>query len=319
MTLPGRVFSINLHADRKGLDYLAGNYDPDSNMVNNTGLYTLRFTDRQPRLLHTSPGGILTWPTWSSDGRLLAFNFQLPGPGEIQPRIGWIDMNCRASGECPIQVLDAPVEYMLGNPEFSPQGYWLAINGADATFGAGEIYLVQFDDNAQPGEVQNFTNTPHVDDGSAGWIAGNRLVWKCIEPSEIDQANGNPNICLQDISSGSLIPQIYFTYNDYFLFGLSSQGNYFWQDVINRKVQREDQIWLYDQKGPNRLLAASPWFDLDYGKPAFSMDERFLAYFSASDYDKSVPETLHIADTATGQELAIFENLNPIGWIGWVP
>ena len=317
MTLPGQVFSINLHADRNGMDYLAGNYEPDSNVVKNTGLYTLRFTDLRPRLLHTSPEGILTWPTWSSDGRLLAFDFQLPAPGEIQPRIGWIDMNCRSSGECPVQILDAPVEYGLWNPEFSPQGYWLAINGANTTYGTGEIYILQFDNNAQPGKLQNFTHSDFMDDNSAGWIAGNKLVWKC-ESSANDPANGNRNICLQDISSGSLIPQKIFTYNDYFLFGISSQGNYFWQNVINRSVQREEQIWLHDQKGNNHLLIAAPSFDLDFGKPAFSMDERLFAYISRSDYVKTVPEALHIVDTSTCQEVATFENLNPIGWVGWV-
>ena len=78
-------------------------------------------------------------------------------------------------------------------------------------------------------------------------------------------------------------------------------------------------MWLHDRKGGSRMLTVSPWFDLDYGKPAFSLDERYLAYFSESDYDKSVPETLHIADTATGKELATFENINPVGWMGWVP
>ncbi len=78
-------------------------------------------------------------------------------------------------------------------------------------------------------------------------------------------------------------------------------------------------MWLHDRKGGSRRLAASIWFDVDFGSPAFSMDEQFLAYFSESDYDKSVPETLHIADTSTGQELATFEDLNSIGWLGWVP
>jgi len=319
MMLPGNVFSLNLQVDREGLDYLAGNYDPDSNMVKNTGLYTLRFSDPQPHLLHTSLEGSLLWPTWSFDGRLLAFDYQLPGPGEIFPRIGWIDMNCRSSGDCPVQVLDAPGEYMLGNPEFSPQGTWLAMSGVDTTYGAGEIYLVQFDNNAQPGELQNFTHTDQINDGSAGWIAGNKLVRILIEPSITDPGQDMTSIYLQDISPGNSIPQKIFTDNGYFSFGLSSQGNYFWQNVFVRSGQGENQIWLHDQKGPNRLLAASPWFDLDYGKLAFSMDERFLAYFSASDYDKSVPETLHIADTSTGQELAIFENINPVGWLGWVP
>ena len=111
-----------------------------------------------------------------------------------------------------------------------------------------------------------------------------------------------------------------FTNNDFdFVFGLSSQGNYFWQNVFVRIDPGSYQMWLHDRNGGSRLLTASPWFDQDYGKPAFSLDERYLAYFSESYYDKSVPETLHIADTATGKELATFENINPIGWMGWVP
>ena len=320
MTLPGHVFSINPYTDRKGLDYLAGDYDPASNMLKNTGLYTLGFSDPQPRLLRTSLEGSLTWPAWSSDGRLLAFDYQLSGPGEIFSRIGWIDMNCRSSGDCPVQVLDAPDEYMLGAPEFSLQGDWLAMDGVDTTYGAGEIYLLQFDNHAQPGQVQNITNTGQVSDGSPQWIAGNKLAWNCTEPNPRDIANGIPNICLQDISSGSASPQKIFTNNDFdFVFGLSSQGNYFWQNVFVRIDPGSYQMWLHDRKGTSRMLTASRWFDQDYGKPAFSQDERFLAYFSESDYDKSVPETLHIADTATGQELDAFESINPVGWMGWVP
>lgn len=319
MTLPGQVFNIYIHADREGLDYLAGDYDQNSNMVNNTGLYTLRFSDPLPRLLHSSPKGGITQPTWSSDGRLLAFDFQLPDPGEFQSRIGWIDMNCRSSGECPVQVLDAPVEYRLGGPVFSPQGNWLAMNGVDTTYGAGEIYLLQFDNNAQPGQVQNITNTGGVSDGGPQWIAGNKLAWNCTDSTN-DPNRDIPYICLQDISSGSSSPQKIFTNNDFdFVFGLSSQGNYFWQDVFIRIDPGSYQMWVHDRNGGSRMLTASRWFDMGFGSPAFSMDERFLAYFSESDYDKSVPETLHIADTSTGQELATFGNLNPIGWLGWVP
>ena len=315
MTLPGSVSSLYLHPDRKGLDYLAGSFSPDTGMQN-LQLYTLRFSDPLPRRLHISPEGSLTWPTWSSDGRLMAFNFQLPDPGEFQSHIGWIDMDCRSSGECPVQVLDAPDDYRLGNPIFSPQGYWLAINGADTTYGAGEIYLLPFDDNAQAGELQNFTHSDHPDDSSAGWIAGNKLVWMCPEDNPNDLANGIPNICLQDISSPGSVPQKIFTYNDSFWFGLSSQGKYFWQMIINRNVQHEQQIWLYDQKGTKHMLDAAPWFDIS----AFSMDERYLAYISSDNYDKTaVPQRLHIAATSTGEELFSFENETPVGWLGWVP
>jgi len=319
MTLPGRVFSIHLHADRAGMDYLTSIFNSDM-VVENTALYTLRFSDPRPRLLHTSPEGIITYPVWSFDGRLMAFAFQLPDPGELWPRVGWIDMNCRGSGECPVQVLDAPAEYRLGASAFSPQGYWLALNGVDTTYGAGEIYLLQFDNNAQPGQVQNITNTGLVDDGGPQWIAGNKLAWNCTISDANDPNRDIPNICLQNISSGSASPQKIFTNNDFdFVFGLSSQGNYFWQNVFIRIDPGSYQMWLHDRKGGSRMLSASAWFDQDYGKPAFSLDERFLAYFSESYYDKSVPETLHIADTATGKELATFGNINPVGWMGWVP
>ena len=320
MRLPGNVFSIHLHTDREGMDFLTGNYDRATNMVDNMGLYTLRFSDRQPRWLHTSPEGMLLWPTWSSDGRLLAFDLQLLDPGEIFPRVGWIDLNCRASGECPIRFLDAPVGDNLGGPIFSLQGYWLAISGVDATYGAGEIYLLPFDKDAQPSQLQNFTNTPEVNDGSAGWVAGNKLVWIRMEPSPTDPGQDMANIYLKDISSGISIPEKIFSDIGNILFGFSSQANYYWHIVyILRSDPGENQIWLHDRKGTSRMLAASAWFDEDYAKPVFSMDERFLAYFSESYYDKSVPETLHIADTATGKELAVFEGINPVGWMGWVP
>ena len=174
--------------------------------------------------------------------------------------------------------------------------------------------------NAQAGELQNFTHSDHPDDRSAGWIAGNELTWMCPEDNPNDIANGIPNICLQDISSPGSLPQKIFTYNDSFWFGLSSQGKYFWQMIINRNVQREQQIWLYDQKGSKHLLDAAPSFDLDFGKPAFSMDERYFAYISSDNYDKAVlPQRLHIADTSTGDELASFESETPLGWLGWVP
>jgi len=319
MTLPGRVFSINLHADRAGMDYLTGTFNPDM-VVESTALYTLRFSDPRPRLLHTSPEVIITYPVWSFDGRLMAFAFQLPDPGELWPHVGWIDMNCRSSGECPVQVLDAPAEYRLSASAFSPQGYWLAMNGVDTTYGTGEIYLLQFDNNAQPGQVQNITRPGLVSDGGPQWISENRLVWDCTDPNASDPNKDVPNICLQDISSGSSVPQKIFTNNDIvFYFGLSSQGNYFWQNVFVRIDPGSYQMWLHDRKGNSRMLSAAPNFDGGYERPAFSQDERFLAYFSASDYDKSVPETLRIANTSTGQELAIFDNINPVGWMGWVP
>ena len=104
-----------------------------------------------------------------------------------------------------------------------------------------------------------------------------------------------------------------------FMFGMSSQGTIFWQSIYVRTGQGVNQIWLHDRNGTSRLLSEAPWFDLDYAKPVFSMDERYLAYFAAKDYDKSVPESLHIVETSTGGKAAIIDNINPVGWMGWVP
>ena len=67
------------------------------------------------------------------------------------------------------------------------------------------------------------------------------------------------------------------------------------------------------------MLSAATNFDVDYGKPAFSPDERFLAYISESDSERSLPQILHVAGTSTGKELAAFDVKDPVGWMGWVP
>ncbi len=314
-TLPGHAAYLHLHPDRQGLDYIAGTFNPESNGLNGTKVYTLRFAHPKPRFLHTAPDGNIYWPTWSSDGRLLAFAIQLPDPGETHLRIAWIDMNCRSTGECPIQFLDAPREYELYHPVFAPQGYTLAISGVETAYGAGEIYLLPFDENAQPGKLQNVTNTDQAYDSHAAWSSGNNLVWQCITG---DPGKETTSICLKDLLSANTAPQTVFSYNDSFEFGLSDAGSYFWQVIINRQARKEMQLWMYQRGGSGRMLAAAPWFDTDYATPAFSPDENYLAFVTTVESFKTGPETLHLTSASSGQDIIVYYGRNPIGWLGWV-
>jgi hypothetical protein len=112
MTLPGHAYSLYLHSDNQGINYLAGKFNPDSNSVDNTRVYVLRFNESKPRLLPVTPTR-MDWPSWSYDGRLLAFNAVMNTPGGNPEQIGWIDLNCEQTGECPIQYLNAMEHNLL--------------------------------------------------------------------------------------------------------------------------------------------------------------------------------------------------------------
>ena len=313
MTLPGHVSSFHIYPDRNGLDYLTGKYNPTTNNIDGMQLYTVGFTDTHPRLLHTTPEGALFWPAWSYDAHILALAVQLTGPGETMPRLGWVDMSCRVSGECPIQILDVPSEYQLNRPKFSPEGKWLVIPGVDAAGGTGEIYILPFDDHDQPGILQNLTNTNLADERQAYW-SGYQAAWKC--PSDL--GNDSSMICMKDILSGMVTSPTIILNNDNIDFGLSDTGNYFWQTIINRKADREQQLWLYTREGAGQILSSSPWFDSEFSRPTFSQEEKFLAFVSSNESSKTEPDTLHIVNVDSGQEIFTFEIGNSIGWLDWV-
>jgi hypothetical protein len=313
MTLPGNVSSLSLHQDLSGLDYLSGIYDPNTNSTT-PALYTLRFSDPAPRPLQLSKQGSIFWPTWSADGHFVAFGIQLPDPGEYTSRIGWVDLGCRDAGKCAVNILDAPLEYQLNAPQFSPQGDWLAINGVDLTYGAGEIYLLQLDQNGNAGHLQNVTNTGQAYDDNVHWINGNRLVWKCI-PTTGDLRYG---ICSQGITSGQNSPVILYEPNDNFFFGFSNSGNYFWTNMIDRTVAHGNLLHLHDLKGGDRLLIEAPIIAIDAGRSVFSTDERWLAYATSESVD-ALADKLYIASTSTGDDQVVFTGSPALGWVGWVP
>jgi hypothetical protein len=170
-------------------------------------------------------------------------------------------------------------------------------------------------DQGRPGELYNLTQSPFYNDGIYSWILGDSLVWMC----ETGEAmNPTHSLCLQKVSERTSPPEMIFSFNDWQYFGMAPSGEYFWQVVINRQAEREQQIWLHDRTGASDLLASAPWINLDYGKPAFSMDGRYLAYTSTTDSFKTVPDTLYVVDTTTKQKVVTYALQEPVGWLGWV-
>ena len=197
---------------------------------------------------------------------------------------------------------------------FSPNGKWLAFNGTDAESGASEIYLLPFD-RRHPGELYNLTQTPFYGDGTYSWISDDTLVWMC-ETGEA--TNPTSSLCLKEATDRTSSPKNIFSFNDWQFFRMSPNGDYFWQIVINRQAEREQQIWLHDRTGASNLLTSAPWINLDYGKPAFSVDGRYLAYTSTTDSFKTLSDTLYLIDTTTKQMIITYALQEPIGWLGWV-
>lgn len=317
LTLPGHVSSINIHPDKQGIDYLTGIYNKDSNILDDPHLYTLRFVETSPRLLTLTPSGVIIpfQLAWSPDGQLLAFGTAAQAPATMES-IGWIDLSCRENGECPINILQNPTGngLSLSDAAFSPDGKWLAFNGSDSVSGASEVYLLPFE-NQRPGELYNLSQSPFYGDGTYSWVSDNTLVWMCETG---DATQPTRSLCLQKVTEQSSSREIIFSFDDWQYFGMAVKGEHFWQVVINRQAEREQQIWLYDRFGSSTLLTAAPMFNLDYGKPAFSLDGQYLAYTSTTDSFKTVPDTLYLINTTTGQQILTYELKEPVGWLGWV-
>jgi hypothetical protein len=317
LTLPGHVSSINIHPDRQGLDYLTGIYNKDTNEVDDPHLYTLRFAEPSPRLLTLTPHGVMIpfQLAWSQNGQLLAFNTAASAPAAMGS-IGWVDLTCRESGECPVHILNDPTGNGLGlsDTAFSPDGKWLAFNGSDSVSGASEVYLLPFEDQ-HPGELFNLSESPFYGDGEYSWISDDTLVWMCETG---DLTHTTRSLCLQKVTEQSSSRETIFSFDDWQYFGMALNGEHFWQVVINRQAEREQQIWLYDRLGSSTLLTAAPLFNLDYGKPEFSKGGQYLAYTSTIDSFKTVPDTLYLINTISGQRLITYKLDKPVGWLGWV-
>jgi hypothetical protein len=320
-TLPGQVYQVYLHLDRLGIDYLAGEQkiDNDRSYYRGAQLFTLRFANPAPRLLFTflTGGGSVVGTeyvaNWSFDGKIMAYQYynSQQKPGEPFWKLGWMNMACRESGNCQGQEIQFPQGLDLYNPQFSPQGYSLMLDGSNSTSGSGasDIFLINFNQKGIPGDVINLSNTDQIDERAPHWSPKTgQVVALCpADPSEAKKA-----ICLYDPISGEQQEGATINlYNpqDYQVF---PQGDRAIVENINPDAGGKGtfELLLLNFDGTvEPVLTTSRWFD------GFTLSENgnFLAY-SADGGKKLTLITLQ-----TGALTAVYQSevVGTISWMGW--
>lgn len=183
--LPGHVLAVYPHPDRKGIDYITGEYDKDTNLILYQQLYTLRFGDPSPRLLIGAFEHSASNFAWSYDGRYLAYltNNEQPGEQDYLHPLRLIDMDCRTSGECNAFTADTGEQYFY-QISWSPTDYRIALGGQMQDPGnfSGDIFLLDFNPADGTAKLANLTRSPAIQDwATAHWTSkGNVLLYVCV-------------------------------------------------------------------------------------------------------------------------------------------
>lgn len=179
--LPGQVLAVYPHSDRKGIDYLTGEYDKDTNVTLYQQLYTLRFGDPNPRLLIGQFEHSATDFAWSYDGRYLAYliNNEQPGGQDYLHPVRLIDLNCRTSGDCNAFTADTGEQYVY-QISWSPTDYRIALGGqmeGPENF-SSDIFLLDFG----TAKLTNLTRSATIQDWApAHWASkGDALLYVCF-------------------------------------------------------------------------------------------------------------------------------------------
>jgi hypothetical protein len=320
-TLPGQVYQVYLHPDGLGIDYLAGEQkiDNDTSYYRGAQLFTLQFADPAPRLLFTFPtGGDSVIGTeyvanWSFDGKLMAYQYynSQQKPGEPFWKLGWMNMACRESGNCQGQEIQFPHGLDLYDPQFSPQGYSLMLEGSNSASGSGadDIFLINFNQDGIPGNVVNLSNTDQINERVPHW---NPKTGQVVALCPADPSEAKKEICFYDPISGEQQDgAIINLYNpqDYQVFPQGDQGIVM---NINPNAGGKGTLELlllnFDGTvGP--VLAGSRWFD----GFNLSMDGNFLAY------SEEGGKQLTLITLQTGASTTVYqcEVVGTISWMGW--
>lgn len=337
-SLPGQVYQVFLHTDRKGIDYLAGTRvsDPPPSRLTfyrSAHVYTLRFTDPQPRLLVAFPRGPenvqgteLT-ANWSYDGRLMVFELHnnYPKPGEPWASIGWIDLACRQTGNCQPQYLEIPPGMELNRPKFSPKTYQVLISGADQIHGGHnpDVYQFEFGADGQLGALSNLTNSDQIFELSPNWLPdGSGFFTACWDSSIPINAY---DLCQHGTTPGQGQHLLRLPGNMQDI-TLSPDGK---RLADYSYIENKEQIRVYELETRKTTLISGegdwPFFGF-----TFSVDGKYLALLRAGsdpmptsqDPGMNVGGTpwISLYSLATGQERQVFESSSgeDIPWMGWV-
>jgi hypothetical protein len=209
-TLPGQVYQVYVQPDQQGIDYLAGSLVTEKNMApyfKNAQLFSLRFDETGPRLLAVFPtgpsalqggGSQVSSTSWSADGGIFAFILAglQDSKGQYEQKAGWIDLNCRKSGNCMLQYVNLPATVEdFYSQQFSPLGRTLLYEGTISSPTHGDVeklYQVTFDAAGQPGEITPVTQLDAAMEDNPRWLPdSNSLLLNCTDMDNNTDVNNN--------------------------------------------------------------------------------------------------------------------------------
>ncbi len=324
--LPGQVYQVYLHPDGLGIDYLVGeqnhislgNYDDV--YYRNAQLYTLQFSDSAPRLLFSFPRGdgsvegTEITVDWSFDGKLLAYQQcgSQPKPGEAFWTTGWLNLACRDTGNCQAQEFKLEKGLDLYNPQFSPQGFSLMLEGANSESGSGgeDIFLIEFSEQGTAGNIINLSDTDQVDEGSPSWNLKTGQVVTLCQP---DVTKVNKNFCFYNPVTHERQDGTTIDLNNPQSFQISLNGDQiFIMDINNsaggKRVMELHSIDFDGNVGP--VLASKQWFD----EFTVSANGKEVAYFE----DQRMGLNMLSIPTGTLTSVYSTNSVGAVSWMGWV-
>jgi hypothetical protein len=325
-TLPGAVTKVYMQPDYQGIDYLAGapKFRDGFSYINNIRLYTVRFSEPQPRLLLSFPPnppntvGTIIEGDWSFDGQYAIF--RLAGntePGSAGWRYVWLDLSCRQSGNCAPQQIPLQPSLDLYRGHFAPHDYRFLFTGSD-TSGTGktDMFLLNFDP-AQP-DLQPVNLMAHlsVGDGitSAAWTAEEKIFSLC----HYAQNPEDNAFCIMDpqtgvMTSGELMSSNLDGYRLFGGFWLSPKQNQIAAKIFPENGTHESipELRLLDFNGHlGDLLVSSQTI----GTVTFSPDGAYIAFIFNEE------QQLGVSNIGTKSAISVYENSLPqtILWTDWV-
>ncbi len=318
-TLPGAVAQVYVHPDNQGIDYLAGLPVMRDGFfyIKDLSLYSLRFDGSLPKLLYTFPPtpantvGAIVEGHWSFDGRYAVFRYVNNLPGNEFWKFLWLDLACRADGNCSAREIQLRPGLELYKAFFAPSDYRILFTGSDySNTGEPDIFLLDFDP-ADPGrEPVNLTSRSSgvADDvgvSPAIWTPDGGIFTLCNDGQmtnrfcQVNPVNG-------EISSGAIYAEHIFQY------ALIPTGSRVIGVVINHKAPGKGllELRLFGLDGlPGPVLASAPALS----NVVISIDEKYIAYLSGE------PGQVALVDITNGQTQSVPSITGwGVSWAGWV-
>jgi hypothetical protein len=312
VTLPGKVSQVAIHPDRGGLDYMT-TADLDMGSLQYQQLYTLRFTESQPKLLISKLDSGIARISWSADRHYMAYTRLVQPPGEnSQWQIWLLDLSCRETLDCQLRQLPIPSELQLFDLAWAPEGYRLALPGTStlSPSGASDIYLLELSEQGDLTGISNLTSSEDKDDQSPQWLPdGSGLVFSCsyagIPANEYD-------LCRNNLEPGVDQPLLHLPAK-FMTFVLSPDGKSVVHAVYTTK-SNPGKVQLFNLEDQSNRTLAEAYFDQYL---SFSPDGGFLAYISAE--GNTAGKKVMLINLASGEVTLAFAigDEGVITWLGW--